>query len=223
MLAHAKKAKKEQDKKDRRAVNAKTLLQKKMVPEPLTTLQGKHISLDDGCDLASLSQRLLHAGAVVVDSACDAGVVMAANLKPRADPVRWASMLNGCHVIVPSYLEGDRSVVKYNAAVGFWRRVFVTDDFKCKHPVLVQMLETMVAKPISKWVLLPSVAVFNEKLQAARRLKRGGQVSILKRSREQVPGVLPGAKQLGFADFEASIKKVDATRTVTCRRVVGIV
>ncbi len=132
-------------------------------------------------------------------------------------------MLNGCHVIMPSYLEGDRSVVKYNAAVGFWRRVFVTDDFKRKHPVLVQMLETMVAKPISKWVLLPSVAAFNEKLQAARRLKRGGQVSILKRSREQVPGVLPGAKQLGFADFEASIKKVDATRTVTCRRVVGIV
>ncbi len=85
LLAHAKKAKKEQDKKDRRAVNAKTLLEKKMVPEPLTTLQGKRIFRDGGCDLASLSQRVLRAaGAVVVDSACDAGVVMAAKSETRS-------------------------------------------------------------------------------------------------------------------------------------------
>lgn len=207
--------------RDRQAHNAKNLLTRKLKPQHLT-LDGKQIfvaeaGIDHGARVGLL-QRLEASGGSVVASATCADVIVVPNLAPSAvaSHLRWTAMLNGTYLIMPSFgLQGHIATLKYHAATGFWRRVFVTQGFKQQRPRLMGIMETICSKPTSKWVLLPSVEAFNTELTAARKRRRAGQVVILRRTTEVVEGALAGSKQMAFTDFEASINKVDATATIT--------
>ncbi len=125
-------------------------------------------------------------------------------------------MLHGSWLIMPAYFLGrSRACIKYHAALSFWRRVFITEAFRTRRPTLVRMMEALCSKADSRWQLLPSLDDFNVEAEAARRLRKAGQVVLLRGSREVVHGALAGCKQMDFTMFEASINKGDATATVT--------
>jgi len=128
--------------------------------------------------------------------------------------VLWTSMLLGHTLVLPSLLLGrSQAALTFKAAVCFWRRIFITQEFKAKHPDLVDVVTQACASPSSRWVLLSTVDEFNKEFQKAQKDKRPGQVVILKRTKEEVQGVRRGGKALDFKAFQNSIQKVDASRT----------
>ena len=138
-------------------------------------------------------------GANIADSPSDAGLVVVKNLDPTSINHRtlWAAMLVGAFVLAKEdFLTASRrprsrvAVLKYNAAVSFWRRVHITNAFKTKHSKLVGLVETVCQKPSSKWKLLDTIQAINAEWHAAKRQGKSGQ-------------------------FQSSINKVDATRTVS--------
>ena len=117
---------------------------------------------------------------------------------------------------MPSLLSGkSTAVLTYKAAVSFWRRVFVTAMFKEKHPDLIEVVNAACRSRASKWELLETVDDFNRELRKAKKHQRPGQVVVLRRTREEVLDALPGARLLDFKEFQNSINKVDASRTIS--------
>ena len=160
-------------------------------------------------------------GANIADSPSDAGLVVVKNLDPTSMNHRtlWAAMLVGAFALAKedfmTVCRRPRSrvaVLKYDAAVFFWRRIHITNAFKTKHSKLVRLVETVCQKPSSKWKLLDTIQEINAEWLAAKKKGKSGQVVVLASKGEQV--VTP-AKVMTFMQFQSSINKVDATRTVS--------
>ena len=96
-------------------------------------------------------------GAVVANSRVDAALFVVESLDTTSMKHHslWAAMLIGAFVISASDFSAAcgvrRAVLKFTAAVKFWRRVFITDMFKKKHPKLVDLVCKMSQKADSQW------------------------------------------------------------------------
>ena len=105
-----------------------------------------------------------------------------------------------------------RVVLKFTAAVKFWRRVFITDMFKKKHPKLVELVCKICQKADSQWEVLETLEATNAERRSAAKKGKSGQVVVLARAGEKLE---THAKVMTFPEFQTSINKVDATRTVS--------
>jgi hypothetical protein len=85
----------------------------------------------------------------------------------------WAAMLIGAFVISASDFSAAcgvrRAVLKFTAAVKFWRRVFITDMFKKKHPKLVELVCKMSQKADSQWEVLDTLEAINAEWRSAQK------------------------------------------------------
>ena len=166
----------------------------------------------------SIHQRQCHIlGAKIVDSPSDAGLFVVESLVPTSikHKTLWAAMLVGGFVVTAedfSRRSNSIAVVKYTAAVSFWRRVFITDAFKGKHAKLVAFMYIVCQKPGSKWKILDTLEAINAEWRSAKKHGKPGQVVVLASGGESV--VTP-AKVMTFSKFQSSITKIDATRTIS--------
>lgn len=209
-------------KQDRQLENEKRLKQQKLEAKPieLTALRGKKVYISkrasDDYDQTYLAKQAEHLGAIVVEHVLDASIVVVPDLDPEhlGIKVAWTSMLRGCTLIMPAFLlDKSKAALTFKASVSFWRRVFITDDFRAKHPELVDVVTRACASPSSKWELLPTIDEFNKQFKKAQKDARPGQVVMLKRTKDRVQGVHQGARVLDFKAFQNSINKVDASLT----------
>ena len=87
-------------------------------------------------DRALVIRQLQNIGAHIVVNVANARIIVVPHLDPARIPVKilWTAMLRGQHLVMPSFVRGkSTAVLTYKPAVGYWRRVFVTDAFKEKH------------------------------------------------------------------------------------------
>ena len=206
---------KDRTKKHKQAENRRRLDQQKRCPEhfDLMAVVPHGVYFD-----TSIHQRQCHIlGAKIVDSPSDAGLFVVESLVPTSikHKTLWAAMLVGGFVVTAedfSRRSNSIAVVKYTAAVSFWRRVFITDAFKGKHAKLVAFMHTVCQKPGSKWKILDTIEAINAEWRSAKKHGKPGQVVVLASGGESV--VTP-AKVMSFSKFQSSITKIDATRTIS--------
>jgi len=157
-------------------------------------------------------------GAVVANSRVDAALFVVESLDTTSMKHHslWAAMLIGAFVISASDFSAAcgvrRAVLKFTAAVKFWRRVFITDMFKKKHPKLVDLVCKMSQKADSQWEVLDTLEAINAEWRSVQKKGKSGQVVVLGRANEKLQ---TRAKVMKFAQFQTSINKVDAARTVS--------
>ena len=104
------------------------------------------------------------------------------------------------------------AVLKFLPAVKFWRRVFITDMIKQKHPKLVELVCKICQTTDSQWEIFYTLEATNAEWMSAKRKGKSGQVVVLARAEEKLE---THAKVMSFPEFQISINKVDATRTVS--------
>ena len=189
-------------------------------PLELTALRTKKIYISkrasNDYDQDYLSRQAEKLGATVIQDMVGAGIMVVPDLDPDRLGIKvlWTFMLLVHRLVLPSFLLGrSQAVLTFKAAVSFWRRVFITEEFKAKHPDLVDVVTQACASESSRWSLLSTVDEFNKQFQKAKKDGRPGQVVILKRTKEEVQGVFRGCKVLDFIAFQNSINKVDASQT----------
>ena len=138
----------------------------------------------------------------------------------------WAAMLLGAFVISAADFSAisisngsPTAVLKFIPAVKFWRRVFITDMIKQKHPKLVELVCKICQTADSQWEILdtwkqPMLSRWlqKEKENQCRLWFWPVQVVVLARAEETLE---THAKVMSFPEFQTSINKVDATRTVS--------
>jgi hypothetical protein len=208
---------KDRQKKHKQAENKRKLDQKKLCPDyfDLKAVARFGVHFDVAIDRRQCS--LL--GAVVANSRADAAlfVVESLDTKSMKHHTLWAAMLGGAFVISADDFSASRNtngvpVLKFTAAVNFWRRLFITDMFKKKHPKLVELVCKMCQKADSQWEVLDTLEAINAEWRSAQKQRKSGQVVVLARAGEKLK---TRAKVVTFAQFQTSINKVDATRTVS--------
>ena len=102
-----------------------------------------------------------------------ADVYLAINLMEPGQRTLWAVALTGGIVAVPRFLEtsgAHGACLRYRPAVSIKRLVWVSGDFYAHHPELGDVVDRAVASRGSKWVRIPSAAMF---LEAVRVRTRG--------------------------------------------------
>ena len=214
---------KKRQQQDRQLKNEERLKKQKLNPKAIDLSEFKmvYVSRSDpmnDADRALVIRQLQNIGAHIVVNVANARIIVVPHLDPARIPVKilWTAMLRGQHLVMPSFVRGkSTAVLTYKPAVGYWRRVFVTDAFKEKHPDLMEVIHAACGSEASKWKLLETIADFNEAFGKAKKAGRPGQVVVLKRKQEEVPDALPGARLFEFKAFQKSIDKVDASQTVS--------
>ena len=216
---------KRRQKLNREAENAQRLKKQKLNPKAIDLSEFKdqrvYVSRSDrlnDADRALVNQHLENLGAHIVLNMANARICVVPVLDPAHIPVKvlWTAMLRGQHLVLPSFVRGkSTAVLTYSPAVSYWRLVFVTDAFKTKHPDLIEVISAACGSEASKWKLLPTIADYNEAFRKAKKAGRPGQVVVLKRTQEEIPDAVPGARLFDFQEFQNSISKVDASRTVS--------
>ena len=222
LLAGAREFQQRRSKQDREQENERRLKRQKLEAKPLelTALRTKKIYISkrasNDYDQDYLSRQAEKLGATVIQDMVGAGIMVVPDLDPDRLGIKvlWTSMLLGHRLVLPSLLLGrSQAALTFKAAVSFWRRVFITEEFKAKHLDLVDVVTRACASEPSRWPLLSTVDEFNKQFQKAKKDGRPGQVVILKRTKEEVQGVFRGCKVLDFIAFQNSINKVDASQT----------
>ena len=68
---------------------------------------------------------------------------------------RWGAALRGSYCITPKVL-ADRTgaCVKFKCALAIQRKVFVSSQFKARHPAVWVIIQAAIGSPISKWKLI---------------------------------------------------------------------
>ena len=222
LQVEAREFQKRRAKHDRELDNERRLKHQKLAAKPLelAALRNKNVYISkrvsNDYDQACLNKQAENLGARVVQDMIGVDIFVVPSLDPERIGIKvlWTSMLLGCMLVMPTLLMGGpRAVLTFKAAVSFWRRVFITDGFKAKHPELVDVVAQACASPSSKWALLPGVQEYNKELKKAKQESRSGQVVILKRTKEEVQGVCSGGRAYDFKALQTSINKLDASRT----------
>ena len=207
---------KDRAKKHKQAENKRKLDQKKRCPDhfDLKAVVPYGVHFDVPID----RQQCHRLGANITSSRAEAALFVVERLDPTSIKhyTLWAAMLVGAFVITADAFSASSSsptaVLKYTAAVVFWRRVYITDVFKHKHPRLVEIVHAVCQKPDSRWQILDTIETINAEWRSAKKKRKAGQVVVLASNGEHV--VTP-AKVMTFQQFQSSINKVDATRTVS--------
>jgi hypothetical protein len=204
----------------KQAENKRARDQKKREPERLTLeeLNGHKVYVKQS-DAAAVIDRVHALGAETVSDVTDCTVLVVERLDPASlgRKTLWAAMLLGTYIVMPEFLHGKPSaILKYQAAIGFWRSTFITQKIQEKRKAMVELLLAVCARPESKWQILPSEAALARAWEAARRTGKAGQVVILARNGERRAS---GPKVMYLDEFQASIDKADATRTLSSSEV----
>ena len=172
-------------------------------------------------DVAIDRRQCILLGAVIASSRADAALFVVESLDTTSmkHHTLWAAMLVGAFVISADDFSASRNtngsptaVLKFTAAVKCWRRVFITDMFKKKHPKLVELVCKICQKADSQWEVLETLEATNAERRSAAKKGKSGQVVVLARAGEKLE---THAKVMTFPEFQTSINKVDATRTVS--------
>ncbi len=130
--------------------------------------------------------------------------------------ILWGAMLRGAYLIMPTFVTGKSSAaLKYQPAVQFWRRVFVSRDFRIHQPRLLKVVKDVCADARSKWQLIKQAPALNAAFAKAKKSNKGSQVVVLKATDAPVHGLAHGVKIHDIESFQKSITKVDATLTNT--------
>ncbi len=126
--------------------------------------------------------------------------------------LQWAAMLIGAYMILPTYFKGRRSCLKFDAAIGYWRAVYITQQFKEHHPKMVELLEAVALRPNSKWTICQTAIEFMA--LRGRNKQKKSQCVVLQGKGEQVQGIHADVKPFDFKALQKSICRLDATKTV---------
>ena len=160
LLAGVREFQQRRSKQDREQENERRLKRQKLEAKPLelTALRTKKIYISkrasNDYDQDDLSRQAEKLGATVIQDMVGAGIMVVPDLDPDRLGIKvlWTSMLLGHRLVLPSLLLGrSQAVLAFKAAVSFWRQVFITEEFKAKHPDLVDVVTQACASESSRW------------------------------------------------------------------------
>ncbi len=221
LAAEARAQNKRQVKEDRTAENQRLLKARKLNPNGLDRqdLAALQFHVSEGAENDTVNPALLRMHKVSVPMH-EADVFVVASLDLRdghmehiGNKLQWTAMLLGAYMVLPTFFKGQRACLKFHSAIGFWRAVYISPNFREHHPKMCVLLEAVASRPASKWTICKS----SEEFMALRRKKKQkqSQCVVLRRSKgEEVPGIPREVKALDFRGFQRSICKPDATNTV---------
>lgn len=135
-------------------------------------LHGKlvHICVTDDAQAADLNAIARRHGARVVDRRVDAQILVVSDIGAAGQKAAWAAALIGATVMSTQRLLTAGQVgpyVAHKAAVRIRRWIWMSDDFKARHPAISQIVVDAAATRPSLWRLLLTQASFKDKSSAS--------------------------------------------------------
>ncbi len=173
-------------------------------------------------DQAALTTKLQDLACVIVEDPLEASAFVVADASKPGCRVSWMSVLTGA-ILFPAkaVTEGSGGIIKYKAAVSNERFVWLTPDFKARHPAVTLAIEKAAVARGSRWKCLASLADFTREYQRAKRQRRPARVVLVKRKDEVLPAeVAADARVFDVISFLESLRALDldVTRSGMCGR-----
>lgn len=139
-------------------------------------MQGRpvHIGVADADLSANLKAVARRHGAVVVDQRGDATLLIVDDVGAAGQKTLWTAVILGATVASPSRLltaGQEGAYLAYRAAVSIRRWIWMSDEFRARHPAIGQIVAASAASRRSLWRLIATRVDFLAKSSGSANLQ----------------------------------------------------
>ena len=138
-----------------------------------------------------VAQALRVNGQTRCDERCDADIFLLQDVSAPGQRTAWCLALGGGVAVDTVYIESGGTAgvaVNYKRSLRQKRKCWLSGGFRDTHPVLTNIVETMIAKPGGKWILLDDERFLTS---VARHSDRNMLVALVTAAEKAAPALAP--------------------------------
>jgi hypothetical protein len=137
-----------------------------------------HVHIEKDCLSADLKRVFDDNGIAITEKREKADLFVAVDPTDPGQRTKWWAVVKGAFVVAPSVLLSQNGpAIKYHAAKSTARRIWISPKARAKHTSLVDVIEFVVEKLVSKWkTITGSEAEFTEIYKKSAKAHRGCSV-----------------------------------------------